>query len=450
MTVSEHAAPDPQAPDRTTVWVDVTNTLAVAYVTGLQRLTRELLTRLPGPDSTEPVRFVPVRWCEECDGFKRLDAAERDRLENFRSPTDPERSRLAKLGDPLPERAKTAARVVVHSPPVRSLRDEIARRRRSRDHPASHAEQLISSWPANSYFLDLEAAWHNTPTRDILLPRLRREGVTTATLVADVIPEMFPEWFDANQIELFDRFIRAHLQHSEMFPCISTCSERDLIAFARKVGITRPLDTSVVAMGANFTRAADDLARPAEAPPGRYILSVGTVEPRKNHGLLIDAFERLCGTYHDLSLVFVGKSGWMTAEVIERMRSHPELGARFVWPENVSDDLLDAFYRHAYLSVQPSFYEGFGAPVVEALGNGVPTLASTGGALPEAGGEWAEYFDPHDVDALIALIDRHYGDPAHHEEMRKRLVDYRPPTWEDGAADLLAAFAGRHPGPRNT
>lgn len=64
------------------MFVEVTNTLDLTYVTGIQRLTRELLGRLPGPepDHASPVHFVPIRWCHECAGYRRLDAAESDRL----------------------------------------------------------------------------------------------------------------------------------------------------------------------------------------------------------------------------------------------------------------------------------------------------------------------------------------------------------------------------------
>ncbi len=442
-----------------TVWVEVTNTLAVPYLTGFQRHTRELLARLPGEGDESPVCFIPVVWCAECDAFRRLDAGEADRLATFRAPAAPPASRLAALSDPLPDALKMALRRVIHTPRVQARRDELARRRRVRDHPASHAALRISTWPERSYLFDLEAAWHNAPTRDVLLPRLRAEGVTTTTLIADVMPEQFPQWFDAGQIKLFDRFVRAHLEYSDKFVCISRCSKRDVVEFAERVGVTRTLDTPLITMGANFTRAEEGLPRPAEAPAGRYLLSVATVEPRKNQALLIGAFERLRDSHDDLSLVLVGKTGWMTADLIERMRTHPDQGGRFRWLDKVDDRLLDALYRHAFLAVQPSFYEGFGTPVIEALGNGVPTLASTGGALPEAGGAYAEYFDPHDLDALVALVDLHMRDAAHHEARRAALVDYRPPSWEDGAAGILASFtpddtasagAGAQPGPRNT
>jgi len=424
----------------THVFVEVTNTLAVAYVTGFQRHTRELLARLPGPDDGGPLHFVPVVWCAECDDLRRLTAEEADRLARFRPPGTPTRSRLSVLGDRLPGPVRDTARRLVRTPAAHRLRERAAAERRRRAHPPGHAALCVGRPPADAWLFDLEAAWHNLPRRDELLPRLHARGYRTSTLVADVMPMQFPQWFDAGQQRLFGSFMEAHFRHSERFVAISRCSERDAtqVAAARGFG---PLDTSVITMGADFRRAADDLPRPAEAPPGRYVISVATVEPRKNHGLLVDAFDRLADAHPDLSVCFVGKAGWMTDDLQARLRSHPLAGGRFRWLDRVDDDLLDALYRHAFVAVQPAFYEGFGTPVIEALGNGIPTLSSNGGALPEAGGEWAEYFDPTDLDALVALLERHLADPAHHEAARARLVDYRPPSWEDGARGIVDAFS---------
>ena len=441
-TISSSTAPAPSPGEdtgpRRTVWVEVSNTLAVDYVTGFQRHTRELLARLQRLDGD--VRYIPVRWCTECETFRRLTDAEAQRLATFVPPTAPSRSRLAQITDPLPAPVKRAGRTLVRTKPAHAAREELARRRRIRNHPPEHAALRIDDWPADSWFFDLEAAWHNTPHRDVVLPWLRRRGVHTATLVADVMPTQFPQWFDAGQIRLFSTFIEAHLRNSEKFVCISECSRRDVQALAERLGITDELDTSVITMGANFHRADDRLPLPEEAPLGRYLLSVATVEPRKNHALLIEAFDRLAPRHPDLGLVMVGKAGWMTGDLQRRMLDHPDQGGRFRWLDKVDDRLLDGLYRHAFLAVQPAFYEGFGTPVIEALGNGVPTLSSTGGALPEAGGEWAEYFDPTDVDELVELIERHLTDDDYHRERRDALVSYRPPTWEDGAAGIAAAF----------
>lgn len=435
-----------------TVWLDVSNTLDVNYITGFQRLTRELLARLT-PLSGD-VRYRPVRWCVECGTFRTLNAAETQRLSTFVASTSLPRSRASQMAEPLPQPLKSLARRVIRLAPIRSARDELARRRRLRDHPAWHAAHRIDDWPDDSWFFDIEAAWHNVPHRAELLPWLAERGLRTTTLIADVIPFQFPQWFDANQIELFSTFIEAHLRHSERFLCISKSSERDVIALAERLGIRRTLNTSVVTMGANFHRADQNIARPSSAPEGRYLLTVGTIEPRKNHGLLIDAFDLLRDRHRDLSIVIVGKAGWLTTEIQERLRTHPDSGGRVRWLDTVDDRELDALYRYAFLAVQPAFYEGFGAPVVEALANGVPTLSSNGGALPEAGGTWAEYFDPNSVDELVALIDKHLAAPALHEAKRLALADYQPPSWEDGAADIEAVFAigatGDHPGPANT
>lgn len=430
------------APDvpRRTVWIDVSNTLAVDYVTGFQRLTRELLGRLQRRDG--PVEYVPVRWCTECDTFLRLSDAEQRRIDEFVPRDTPLRSRLSELADPLPPWVRAAGRRLIRTAPVHALREELARRRRVRHHPPDHAARRLDTFPEGSWFLDLESAWHNVPHRDVLLPWLHERGVRTSTLIADVIPTQFPQWFDEDQIRIFTTFVDAHLRHSERFVCISECSRRDLLTLVDRRGITRPIETSVITMGANFRRAPVDVPRPPEAPAGRYLLSVATVEPRKNHRLLIEAFDRLRSTHDDLSLVFVGKPGWMTEDLQRDMHAHLEWGRRLRWLDRVGDDLLDALYRHAFLAVQPAFYEGFGTPVIEALANGVPTLSSNGGALPEAGGEWAEYFDPHSVDELVALLERHLRDPEYHDERRAALADYRPATWEDGADGLAAVFEG--------
>jgi len=435
---TDDAAALGSAPTRT-VWVEVSNTLAVDYVTGFQRHTRELLARLQAAGGG--ATYIPVRWCTECGTFRRLTAGEESSLVKFVAPTAPARSRLAEVTEPLPAPLKVLARKALHTKPAMAAREELARRRRIRNHPASHAELRVDVWPDDSWFFDLEAAWHNTPHRDVVLPWLHERGVHTAALVADVMPTQFPQWFDAGQIRLFSTFIEAHLRHSERFVCISECSRADVIELAERIGLGRELETSVITMGANFQRADDDLARPTQAPDGRYLLSVATVEPRKNHALLVAAFDELKDRHPDLGLVMVGKAGWMTDDLQAAMLGHPDQGVRFRWLSKVDDDLLDALYRHAFLAVQPAFYEGFGTPVIEALGNGVPTLSSTGGALPEAGGEWAEYFDPNDRDELVELIERHLTDADYHRERRDALVDYRPPTWEDGASGIRAAFA---------
>lgn len=418
----------------TPVFVEVTNTLTVPHATGYQRHTRELLARLPGPDTVEPpLRFVPVVWCGACDGYRALTAAEQAVLTQAPDPGAIAPSRLTTWSGRLPGAVASRGQRLLHAPAVARARGRIRHRRALSDHPAAHRALRIGPWPSGSLFFDLEAAWHNPVPRSVLLPSLNRDGVIPTTIVADVMPLQHPEWFDPRVTERFAGFVESHLAHSERFVCISRCAERDLRELAGRIGVTRELRTSVTTMGADYR----DFGRGSPALPaglgGRYLLTVGTLEPRKNHALLLDAFDRLSISHQDLGLVIVGKQGWKTADLVTRILRHPQSGRRLRWMSQTDDATLEVLYRNAFLAVTPSLYEGFGTPVVEALARGVPTVSSDRGALPEAGGRWAEYFDPEGLDTLVGLIERHLSDPDHHRARRDALVGYRPPTWDDGA-----------------
>jgi glycosyltransferase involved in cell wall biosynthesis len=120
------------------------------------------------------------------------------------------------------------------------------------------------------------------------------------------------------------------------------------------------------------------------------VLFVSTVEPRKNLGVLLDAFERLrdSGEY-DGSLVVVGKIGWKSEAIARRLR-----GPRIVHLDYLRASQLATVYRQAEVFVFPSIYEGFGFPLLEAMAQGVPSIAARSSSLPEVGGDAALYFAP--------------------------------------------------------
>jgi len=266
------------------------------------------------------------------------------------------------------------------------------------------------------------------------------EGVHSAVLVADVMPELFPEWFDSGQLRLFGGWLRAHLEHSGSFICISQNTADDLREVAARQGVPGELPVVVVPLGADFTAVEP---RPLELPPqmGRFLLVVGTLEPRKNQELVISAFDRLRRRHDDLGLVLVGRRGWLVDDLAERIRAHPEFGRRLLWPERVDDAQLAWLYRHAFCTVAPSRYEGLGVPVMEALHHGCATISSSGGALPEAGAGLVEVIDPDDVDGLCVLVEQHLLDPAHHERSRARAATYEAPSWSDATAAIAAALS---------
>ena len=432
------------------ILVEVTDTVAVPYTTGLQRVARELLRGLTGPDGLPTVQ--PVVWSPACDWYRDLTPAE---LEVLRRP--PERlPRTTRMSRHLPPAAAAAVRRALATPVARRARAAARHAARRRAERRLVDLRLPGPGPGD-VLLDLEAAWNDPVPRTELLDRLCATGVRSAVLVADVLPVLHPEWFDRQLLGDFDRFLEGHLAHSELFLCISERTRDDLLAVAAARGVTRELDTRVVPLGADLAAAsvdgADDRADdptaadgPATGLPatiGRYLLSVGTIEPRKNQALALEILDALARTHPDVGLVLVGKRGWKVDELIRRIETHPAFGSRLIWLEEVDDARLHQLYRGAFLCLAPAHYEGLGMTVMEALASGTPVISSTGGALPEAGGAAAEYADPGDPAVWIALVSRHLDDPAHHRRFRARVAAWRPPTWSEAATAVREAVLER-------
>jgi glycosyltransferase involved in cell wall biosynthesis len=172
----------------------------------------------------------------------------------------------------------------------------------------------------------------------------------------------------------------------------------------------------------------------------RYVLAVGTVEPRKNFPALVAAFDAMAADESDVALVIAGPDGWGVAELDEAVdrAGHGDRIRRLGWLEDTARrDLLAGAAALAY----PSLYEGFGFPPLEAMQAGVPVVASTAGSLPEVLGDAAVLVDPADVDALAAALARVTGVEAVATDLvrrgRTRAAGYR---WDRAAEAFVATY----------
>jgi len=177
-----------------------------------------------------------------------------------------------------------------------------------------------------------------------------------------------------------------------------------------------------------------------------YVLSIGTLQPRKNHARLIEAFDRVLRD-SEYNLVLAGGEGWLYDEVHAQVaeRGLPE---RVLFPGFVAEDDLPALYSAAAIMAFPSLYEGFGLPVLEAMACGVPVLASTAPCLPEVAGGAALLIAPRDVGAMAATIEKLVNQPELRHALRaKGLARAAQFRWENSAADLLRIYReiGEHP-----
>lgn len=148
-----------------------------------------------------------------------------------------------------------------------------------------------------------------------------------------------------------------------------------------------------------------------------YFLYVGTIQPRKNIALLIEAFNALVEEDNSLQLLIVGKKGWLFEHVFEKVKElHLENNVTFTG--YVPDHDLPYLYSHAIAYVLPSLYEGFGLPILEAMYNKCPVVASYNSSLPEIGGEACLYFDPSSAEELYLKL----NEIKNNSDLRKSLV----------------------------
>ncbi len=230
--------------------------------------------------------------------------------------------------------------------------------------------------------------------------------------------------------------------------CVSEHTRADLV---KHYGVARGR-TEVVPHGVDpafFAAGADPAASRATAlrlglGERPYFLFVGSVEPKKNLPLLLEAFGRAAASPGGLraDLAVAGRAGWGTAEAIDEvLERHPLLRARVRFLGFVAQEEIAPLMAGARALALPSRYEGFGMPVLEAMAAGTPVLCTDRGALPEVAGGAALLFDPDDAEGLAALLARVDADDGLCQNLRARGRERAAPfTWRRCAEATLAAY----------
>ena len=277
------------------------------------------------------------------------------------------------------------------------------------------------------------------------IPLVGRSGKYVVT-VHDVIPLILPETFTPRH-RLVVRLALARVRRkADLVVVPSHAVKRDVV---RRVGL--PEDRVVVTHEGCEPRfrpvrsegALRDVAARYGLPP-RYVLAVGTLEPRKNLTTLLEAFARLRrdgAVDADLRLVLAGARGWLDEPIFATVRSLGlEDAVRFTG--FVDDDDLPAVYSGAALFVFPSLHEGFGLPLLEAMACGVPVVTSNVSSMPEVAGDAATLVDPRDGEGLAAAIARSLRDAPLRGRLREAgIARARQFSWEATARRTLDAYA---------
>lgn len=285
-----------------------------------------------------------------------------------------------------------------------------------------------------------------------MLPLRRPRGMRTVCVVHDLEFLSYPETYTLQNRFLLRFFTRHAVRNATGLIAVSQYTKEDVV---RTYG-RRAEDITVVHHGvdhasfqppASSLRSTDEDVRRRCRIPGRYVLYVGSLQPRKNVAGLVTAFEQL-STFHfpfSLHLVLVAGGAWKEEPILQRIARSPARG-RMQLARHVPQADLPAIYRGAEVFVLPSFSEGFGMPVLEAMACGTPVVCSSTSSLPEVAGAAALFADPKDPRAIAAAIARVLGDDRLRADLRARgLARARQFSWDhcaDQTAALLASAQG--------
>jgi glycosyltransferase involved in cell wall biosynthesis len=270
---------------------------------------------------------------------------------------------------------------------------------------------------------------------------LRRRGARVIVVVHDLIPITHPQFCRRREPRLHRVRMRAAARVSAGIVANSQHTLAEFRAFCDSAAL--PLPPCVVARLGCGLDAAPRAAAPLAAP---YFVMLGTIEPRKNHAMMLDIWLRLAQSLGDAAprLVVIGQRGWHCDGIFERLRNDTVLRPVVLHQPRCGDGELSTWLQHARALLFPSFAEGFGLPAAEALSRGVPVIASDLPVFRETAGDIPEYASPRDAQRWEELI-RDYARPDSRLRAAQvsRLETFRPATWPQHFAvvDQLLARA---------
>lgn len=266
---------------------------------------------------------------------------------------------------------------------------------------------------AGDILLGLDWVADALPLNTALLDAWRVRGVRMLFVVYDLLPVRRPEWFPDGIAQMHARWLQCIGHHADALLCISRFVADDVRRWFDEhppvrrdelsLGYFYPGNDPAAARPSSGlpTDAADVLQRLRASPS---FLTVGTIEPRKGHAFVLEAFERLWAAGVEANLVVVGRQGWMSEALAERLRAHARAGSQLIWLERASDEYLEQVYDSARALVAASEAEGFGLPLVEAARRGLPVIARDIPVFREVSSVFASYFDGDDVGSLVEAL----------------------------------------------
>jgi glycosyltransferase involved in cell wall biosynthesis len=432
--------------------------------------TRDAPPPPPPPPPATPAAAPPAADPEPEAGAMVLDASDLiDFFRHNRAPTGIQRVQLGILGSLLEQAPDSLLAVFEPASGAwkrlpRATFDTLAALSRAGADPADPAwtgamtaalAALLQApglrFPPGGALVNLGTSWWIPDyLRRVREAKAAAPGLRYIPFLHDCIPLIVPEHCAAGLVDEFARWFAGLCLHADHVLCNSSCTEADfhrLSAALLPPGAPR-IPTGLVRLDARTPPAPGGALAEAALPQplrgGRpYVLCVGTIESRKNHLMLFQAWLALLrrlGPEATPDLVCVGKPGWLAEAALALHANSPALRGAVHLLHGIADTVLEALLRGCLFTVQASHYEGWGLPVTESLAQGKLAVLPAHSGFLESGAGGAVFYTPGSEPELVAALERLIRDPAQRAAQEAALAgSVRLRGWAELAADVLAA-----------
>lgn len=288
---------------------------------------------------------------------------------------------------------------------------------------------------AGDVFMGLDLAAHLVPRHQGQLLKWKRSGVRVCFFVYDLLPLLHPHWFKPARYKTFKRWLKTLAIYADDLVCISESVKNDLHNWLKtQYGLAKKsIRLHTIPLGADLesTMPSNGLTGAEQTvleqlQQKKFVLMVGTLEPRKGYADALVAFEKLWAAGEQTMLVIVGKPGWKTEQLQKVLLYHPELLKRLFWFERASDESLEQLYKSSFGVLLASEAEGFGLPLVEAQYYGKPVLARDLAVYKELENSRVTFFSQLN---LTITLTRWLAEP--HEQVGRHCI-----TWCESTRQL--------------
>jgi glycosyltransferase involved in cell wall biosynthesis len=302
---------------------------------------------------------------------------------------------------------------------------------RGRRHRALLLLRSLAFRPAIPEQTTLLVSTHSWLAHEGTWVRLAMRRCRAVVFIHDLIPLQFPEYAHPREKALHGRRLDYTLRHSSGIIVNSSCTRSAVLAHAQAAGLRVP-PILVAPLGHDLPERSG-MGLPEEVR-GPYFVVLGTIEPRKNHLLLLTLWRELVKRHGAATpqLVIVGRRGWECEQVVDLLERCSAIQPYLVEINDASDEAVVALLAGAQALLMPSYAEGFGMPVQEALALGTPVISSPLPAILEFAEDISDYAEPHDGVRWLELIEDYAKpDSPRRAAQLERLPAFQHTTWHE-------------------